>query len=140
MKPLTKKTLVRWFIILAVGTTTLILSYVAILGALQKLYGGPQATISGEAYGFTIGMSKEEVLNKYKLLGESGNIRHVRSDGMEGSPVAFEPKDVKMTPDLKTNHHWIAYRRKFPIWFQDFYFDGEKLTNITTHIRFYETP
>jgi hypothetical protein len=36
--------------------------------------------------------------------------------------------------------HWKAYREKYPIWFQEFFFGSNKLTNITTYIRFYEMP
>ena len=105
----------------------------------EEIYGGSHVVLAGESHGFKIGMTKAEVLDKYRALNESENIRAYGPDGVQRLAPASRPAELKMTPEFETSDHWMAYRRKWPIDFQDFYFADGKLTNITTYIRFYET-
>lgn len=114
--------------------------WVAGILVAEKIYGGPHVVLAGESHGFRIGMTKAEVFDKYRDLNESENIRAYGADGIERLAPASRPAELKMTPEFEASDHWMGYRRKFPIYFQDFYFADGKLTNITTHIRFYETP
>lgn len=124
-----------------IGATAL-LSILCIAGLLlaEKVHGGAHVVLAGESHGFRIGMTKAEVLDKYRALDESENIRAYGADGVERLARALRPSELKLTSEFEASDHWMGYRRKFPIYFQDFYFTNGKLANITTHIRFYETP
>lgn len=126
---------------LGIGVIVLLL-VLCIAGLLlaEKVYGGAHVVLAGESHGFRIGMTKAEVLDKFRALDESENIRAYGADGVERLAHASRPVELKMTPEFESSDHWMGYRRKFPIYFHDFYFAEGKLTNITTHIRFYETP
>ncbi len=125
---------------LTFGVVVLLAVYPAYLYLAQKIYGGPHVTLAGEAYGFKIGMAKKDVFDTYKALNESGNLRTIKPDGTESSPVALEPSELLMTPELESSDHWMGYRRKEHIYYQEFFFSSGKLTNLTTYIRFYEMP
>jgi hypothetical protein len=140
MNSSSKKKLLRRCGLAAGGAVLLLILYVAALGLAQKFYGGPHTVLVGESHGFNIGMTKKEVLEKYKSLNETVNLRTIGTNGAGGSPVVLERSELLLTPEFEASDHWMAYRDKFPIWFQDFYFSDGKLTNITTYIRFYETP
>ena len=118
----------------------LLLAYPGALFLAQKIYGGPHAVSTGESYGFIIGMTKKEVLDKYKALNESVNLRTIGTNGTGGSAVVLERSELLLTPEFESSDHWMAYRQKFPIDYQEFYFSEGKLAKIVTLIRFYETP
>jgi hypothetical protein len=140
MNPSFRNKLLRRCGFAAGGAVLLLILYVLALGLAQKFYGGPHAVLAGESHGFKIGMTKKEVLEKYGALSKTVNLRTIETNRAGGSPVILERSELLLTPDLEASDHWMAYRDKFPIWFQDFYFADGKLTNITTYIRFYETP
>ncbi|MEQ1936291.1 MAG: hypothetical protein ABL962_20745 [Fimbriimonadaceae bacterium] len=104
----------------------------------EEMYGGHYVTTTGEAWGFCIGMTKAEVLNKYQDLNESGDILTYGAYGIKRFPQAARPAEPETTPLSEVSDHWKAYRKKFPILYQEFYFSSGKLTNIMTHIRFIE--
>jgi hypothetical protein len=106
----------------------------------EKFYGGPHVVLSGESHGFKIGMAKVAVLEKYRDLNETANIRAYGVDGVERLAPTSRPAELKMTPEFEASDHWMAYRQKWPVYFQEFYFADGKLVSITTYIRFYETP
>ncbi|NOS72794.1 MAG: hypothetical protein HOP33_23070 [Verrucomicrobia bacterium] len=114
--------------------------YAAGMLVAEKIYGGPHVVLAGESHSFSIGMTKKEVLKKYRDLNETVNLRTIETNRTGGSPVILERSELLLTRELELSDHWMAYRDKFPIWFQDFYFSDGKLTNITTYIRFYESP
>ena len=95
---------------------------------------------AGESHGFKIGMTKREVLEKYGSLNETVNLQTIGTNGVGGSALILERSELALTPELQAGEHWMAYRSKFPIYFQEFHFSQDTLTNITARIRFYETP
>jgi len=107
----------------------------------EKVYGGPHVVLEGKSHGFKIGMTKAEVFQRYKQLNETANIRSYGTNS-DSAYIALEdsPADLNYSSQFELSDHWMAYRWKWPIWFQEFYFADGKLTNITTYIRFYETP
>src|SRR4051812_18724205 len=117
-----KKNLIRrWGLVLG-GVALLLILYVLALGLAEKLCGGPHTVLAGESHGFKIGMTKNAVLEKYKSLNETVNLRTIAIRGGDGSPVVLERSELQLTPEFELSDHWMAYRDKFPIWFQDFYF------------------
>jgi hypothetical protein len=136
-----RKKVLRWCGIGVVAVVLLFVLWVSGMLLAEKLYGGPHVVLAGKSHGFEIGMTKSEVFRRYKELNETANIRAYGADSGPGY-LALEgrPSELKFRSEFESSDHWMAYRRKWPIDFQEFYFDNEKLTNITTYIRFYETP
>jgi len=118
----------------------MLLAYPLFLVLAQRFYGGPHAVSAGASYGFRIGMSKQEVLDRYKALNETVNLRTIGTNGMGSSAVVLERLGLVLGPEFKSSDHWRAYRQRFPLDYQDFYFAADRLTQIVTSIRFYETP
>ena len=87
-------------------------------------------------------MTKREVLERYKALEKSVNLRTLRSntesDGF--GVLALEPTELVLTPKWEASDHWMGYRSEYPVHFQEYFFAGGILTNIVNYIRFYETP
>jgi len=131
-----KRRLIGWGALVVV----LVLGYPTALFVGQRIYGGPHTVSAGEAYGFRIGMTKREVLDKYRTLNEPVNLRAVEDNGTGGSAVVLEPSELLLTAEFESSDHWLAYRHKFPLYYHEFYFSGGKLNKIVTYIRFYETP
>jgi hypothetical protein len=106
---------------------------------LEAAYGGPHLISAGESHGFKVGMTKQEVLDKYTALEQSVNLRTISTNGHSGF-LALERSELVLTPELEGSDHWMAYRSDYPVYFQEFFFSHGLLTNILNYIRFYETP
>lgn len=138
MRVVPQKT-VRFVGVVVISAVFLIVLFNVFLRVAQKLYGGPRVVVAGEAHGFVIGMTKPEVFRRYKELNESANISCSGAELTNGYfALEARPADLKFSREFEIADHWTGYRRKWPIWFQEFYFYEGRLTNITTYIRFYE--
>jgi len=121
----------------AVGVAVLVGAVVVIL-LLEAMVGGPHETIRGKAYGFEIGMSKSNVFQTFKELKETANIRAIGRDGGEHLSDALDPVELVFIGEFQESDHWVGYRKRFPIWYQEFYFANGRLVKLVTYIRFYE--
>jgi hypothetical protein len=126
---------VQW-VLSALG---LALLYPLILIVSEATYGGPHVISAGESHGFRIGMTKHEVLEKYKLLERAVNLRTLPAND-QGGFLALEASELVLTSEFDGSDHWMAYRHEYPLYYQEFFFSGGKLTKILNFIRFYETP
>jgi|KBSSwiStaDraftv2_1062776.scaffolds.fasta_scaffold46030_5 hypothetical protein len=107
---------------------------------LEATYGGPHSTYTGESYGFRIGMTKREVLETYKALEREVNLRTLTTN--DHSRVCFlviDRSELVYSAEWEGSDHWMGYRHKFPLYYQEFHFTGGVLTCILNYIRFYET-
>jgi hypothetical protein len=125
----------RWVLI----AVALALLYPLAFIVLEATYGGAHMVSAGESHGFRIGMTKREVLETYKALERSVNLRTLTTNG-QGGFLALEPSELVLTPEWEASDHWMGYRDEYPVYFQEFFFAGGVLTNILNYIRFYETP
>jgi hypothetical protein len=93
----------------------LVLLYPLSLILLEATYGGPHLVFAGQSHGFRIGMTKHEVLERYKALEKSVNLRTIRTNG-QGGFLALERSELLLTPELEGSGHWMAYRHEFPVY------------------------
>ncbi|MBL9170537.1 MAG: hypothetical protein JNN07_22570 [Verrucomicrobiales bacterium] len=106
----------------------------------QQLWGGWRITRTGEAYGFRIGMSKRELFQRYRELGESTHLRSFDGEGQVTYLSVDGRGQWQMSPSFMSGDRWMGYRARYPVWFQEFEFEDGRLVQIGTYIRFYETP
>ena len=136
-----KKKLIRLCALGVGGVALLLILCVVLLLLADGIFGGPHEVMEGKSHGFRIGMTKAEVFDTYRKLNETANISGYAVNGNPGFfALEASPADLKFSSEFEFANHWKAYRRKWPIWFQEFHFSDGKLTNIMTYIRFIETP
>ena len=128
----------RLFLIMA---ASLLVAFVGLVFFLDSFNGKTHVVTAGESHGFEIGMTKAEVFTKYKTLNELADITAYGSNGVKGAAlIEDKPADLKYSPEFEMSDHWMAYRHKWPLDSQEFYFSNGNLTKIATHIRLFETP
>jgi hypothetical protein len=115
------------------------LAYMARNIIAEQLWGGPHVIENGEAYSFSIGMTKAEVFEKYRELGEIANIRCYGPGPYDGDLI-LDFSELKFSPAFQASDHWMAYRECHPVEYQEFFFANGKLTKLLTYIRYHEVP
>lgn len=105
--------------------------------ANEHYMSNPVSITQGQASGFRIGMSKQEVWRRYHDLERDINLRACGTNFAK--ELIIDRNHAAAMPEaFLENDHWEGYRGKFGIWLQEYRFGDGKLTNIVTHRRLFE--